>query len=303
MKKTLYKSILILSCLVLFGGSLSIYMITAPAEPSDDAIVHNASVVVFDHYNSNWNHPAIATINIPCYWEITSCRMEYDGYCDPDDYYVRAIGFWLDWRGSWIGSERTGPFDVWGYGIIYPGQTKHWEFDMSYCQFAKNWSDGPGSVYWNFIPQDEDDKGGYFSPGEHTITAFVSSQDFCAGATQDSWISITLYFEYLDPVGDILNQISSNQDELKILIEEKLSGWSETQCEKYLHFSRESVDNMIETHLNCGSITAEELFILNTRFQVIKLIAGDQEISDICDNTMALIDELEDIIGSELILF
>lgn len=296
MKRIWYKSVLIMLCLVLFGGSLSIVIINTTPEPSEDDTVHTATLEVFDHYYANWNHPAITTINIPCYWQIVSCRLEIDGYHDPDDGFLRAVGFWLDWRGGWIGTRRIGPHDVTGYGTIRIGETKHWAFDMSNCQVAKNWSDGTGSVYWNFIPQNEDDRAGYFSSGEHTIKAFISTEDKYDGPTQDSWISITLYFEYLDPIGDILNEISSNQDELEGLINEKLSGWSKIQCEKYLRFSREEVNNMIEKHLNCEAITAEELCVLSTRFIVIYLIAGNPEISYICDNILNLIEDLKDII-------
>lgn len=293
MNKSLFKSFLVVSCLVLFGATLSIVFINASpvlsgADGGDD-VGHTATITVFDHYNSNWNHPAITTINIPCYWQVLSCHLDYDGYCDPNDPYLRAITFWLDWRGGAIGTYRVGPGQVRGYGTISPGQTKHWEFDMSNCQFASNTT---GDVYWNFIPQDEDDIRGYFSPGEHTVTAFISSQDAFMGATQDSWISITLHIEYNDLIGDTLDEISRNLDDIKGLINEKLSGWSKTTCEKYLRFAKETVDDMTETHLNGELINTEELCLLKMRFIVIDLVADDEEISSLCDNVMNLIDDL-----------
>ncbi len=292
MKKTLYKSILILSFLVLFGGSLSILMINTSAEPSEDPIVHTATIVVFDHEISDWPHPAITQIEIPCYWQVVGCHLEYTAHCDKDDPYLRAMAFYLDGRGGGIGCYRVGPHDIRGWTIV-PGQTLNQVFDMSHVMFPRDWPQ-TGGDYWTFIPASGGYIPGYFSPGVHEIIGYVSSQ--YPGATQESWISIVLHFEYIDPIGDLLNQISDNQDELEILIDEKVSGWYHTYCAKHLRFSRETVDSMIESHLNCGSITSSELFWLKMRFLYIKMAANDPEISSICDNTMNLIDDLKDII-------
>ena len=45
---------------------------------------------------------------------------------------------------------------------------------------------------------------GVFSPGRHNITMFVTSRDTYSGNSQDSWVSIVLYFnEETDPVPPI----------------------------------------------------------------------------------------------------
>ena len=177
------------------------------------------TITVFNHEYSNWDHPAISTINIPDL-PIESCILELDAYSDPDEYPItlRAIGFYLDWRGGAIGAWRLGPGQVRGDGTIRYGQEKSWEYDMSYCRFAKNTSDVPdtdgdgnpgpgnadvGSVFWNFIPQYPSQESGYFSPGEHIIKAFVTSQDAHSGSTQDSWISIKLHFMFKEIRKDI----------------------------------------------------------------------------------------------------
>ncbi|MFX1451885.1 MAG: hypothetical protein ACFFCM_13650 [Promethearchaeota archaeon] len=292
MKKTLYKSLLFLSFLVLFGGSLSILMINTSAEPSADPTIHTASMVVFDHEFCDWPHPGVALIEIPSYWQVVGCNLEYTAHMDPDDYYLRAMAFYLDDRGGGIGCYRVGPHDIRGWTIL-PGQTLYRMFDMSHVQFPRDWPD-TGGTYWTFIPASGGYIPGYFSPGEHEITGFVSSQ--YPGAVQESWISIVLHFEYIDLIGDILNQISSNQDDLESLINEQVSGWYQTYCLKHLRFSRETVDSMIERHLNGGSITTSELFWLKMRFLYIKMAADVPEISTICDNTMTLIDDLKSLV-------
>ncbi|MFX0096532.1 MAG: S8 family serine peptidase [Candidatus Hodarchaeota archaeon] len=176
------------------------FLIPVPKEENDQ----NVLITVFDHEYSNWDHPAIATITIPDR-PIESCRMVIEAHSDPDEPFLRAIHFFLDDIGDPIGVYRQGPGQVRGSVTLRPGETKTWEFDMSHCMFAKKFdpedpagSTGPvnGIYYRNFIPQDEDDIIGYFSPGGHTVKAYVTSQDIYSGPTQDSWISIKLYFEF-----------------------------------------------------------------------------------------------------------
>lgn len=206
----------ILTCLIVLIGISSVGIIGATAQIQiNSEEIFSETIVVFDHRLSDWPHPAETDIFIPDEWEILSCQMKYDAFCDPDDGYLRAITFWLDWRGGAIGCYRVAPGQVRGSGTISPGQTKYWTFDMSSCQFATNTSDLPQDrVFWNFIPQAEDETKGYFSPGWHHVEGFVSSQ--YPGLTQDSWISIRLEFTYklrvipaiIDFNPDTLNQKS-----------------------------------------------------------------------------------------------
>ena len=156
-------------------------------------VIKEYVLTVFDHEFSNWDHPAITTIDIPCI--ATYARLEYQGHSDPNEPYLRAITFWLDGRGGAIGTRREGPGQVRGYGTISPGQTKDWVFDLSYCQFAKQ--TGTGSDYLNFLPQSPLDTSGYLSPGQHEVKAYISSQDAYSGPTQDSWITIKLYLAFV----------------------------------------------------------------------------------------------------------
>ncbi|MFX1379832.1 MAG: hypothetical protein ACFFA4_12150, partial [Promethearchaeota archaeon] len=190
---------------------------------------------VFDHEYSNADHPAQTNIKIPCL--SMYCRMQITAYCDPDDPYLRAVYFALDDIGDPIGVERVAPGQVRGDVTIRGGQTKTWEFDMRYCQFAKP-SPEIGSYFRNFIPQSEHDIMGFFSPGEHTITAFITSQDaykdpipmLAQVEGQDSWISIKLYFIFIeDPTPPIINidyidgdQTDENPGKWKISAEEDI---------------------------------------------------------------------------------
>ena len=117
------------------------------------------------------------------------------------------------------------------------------------------------------------------------------------GPTQDSWITIILYFEYTDIIEDTLVELSSNLDALAGLIDGMPSGWGKSTCEKYCGFAREDVDTMIANFLNDDPIAAPEDFcVLRTRFIVIDLVAGDPDITALCDTIMDLIDELENFL-------
>ena len=151
------------------------------------------TINVFNQHNSNANHHAITEITIPDL-PFVSCSMEIQGYCDSDDPYLRAVHFDVDGRGGAIGTSRWAPGQVSGYGTISPDETKIWNFDMTYCQFAVN--EGTGDHYLNFLPQNSEQTTGYFSPGTHIIRSYISSQDEFIGDSQDSWITITLNFEY-----------------------------------------------------------------------------------------------------------
>jgi len=150
------------------------------------------SISVCDHeMPNNRNHPLNITITIPNK-VISSCRMEIDAFLDPDDIYLRAVHFKLDNIGGPIGVERIGWGETRG-AIFSAGETVHHEYDMSNCQFAKEWPE-TGSFYQSFIPTNMDYKNGTLSPGEHEIWAAVSSYDDNSGALVESWISIRLYF-------------------------------------------------------------------------------------------------------------
>lgn len=193
MKKIKNKAILFVLCMSLVIGTSSVGYVRAPT----------MEMTVFNQENSNWDHKAIKTIIIPCFQEIVSIHMTITAYYDPDDYFLRAVWFDLDGRGGWIGTYRFGPHDVRG-NIIEPGQTLTWTYDMSNCQFAGEWDPNadpplPDRIYYDFIHPPACETVGFFSTGEHTITAYVSSQDVYMGKTQDSWITIILDFEYTEP--------------------------------------------------------------------------------------------------------
>jgi len=309
--------ILIVASNISLAGAYRHYPGTPHCEPPDYSCDLTLNITVFDQEYSNWDHPAITTITIPDR-PIESVRLEWDGYCDPDDFYLRAIAFWVDWRGGGIGVWRIMGGQVSGYGTISPGQTKHWEFDMSNCQFAKNTSDLPtvpnwdpekGSVYWNFIPQDPSQTTGYFSPGEHTIKAFISSQDRFSvfpnqwypditepEPKQDSWITIIIRITFKDVIGDTLNEISNTLDDMQELIYTNLGTRRGLLCTLILRFSNRSVNFMIDKHKNCEMIRLHELCFLKMTIYLIERISKDPEISDLCSEIYSSIDKIIEFI-------
>ncbi len=60
------------------------------------------SITVFNQYNSNWDHPAIANITMPDL-QILNGTIVVQGYCDPNDPYERSIHFLIDGYGGNIG--------------------------------------------------------------------------------------------------------------------------------------------------------------------------------------------------------
>lgn len=189
MIKSRYKAILLMLSMSVVIGTASVSFVGAAS----------LNITVFDNFYSNMDHPAETTIIIPCFQSIESARMVITAYHDPDDTYLRAVYFALDGIGDYIGVWRQGPGQVRGEVTTNAGDLKEWEFDMSHCMFANPTEPtGPefGFYYRNFIPQNIGETIGYFSPGEHSVLAFLTTRDETSGATQDSWITITLYFEY-----------------------------------------------------------------------------------------------------------
>lgn len=183
----------------MFSGALSLGVVRAELSPASST-VYTTTITVFDHEYCHWPDPGVSTFKIPWYWQVTGCLLEYDAHCDPDDWYLRAMAFWMDGypnyydgRGGGIGCYRTGPHDIRGW-TIYPGQTLSRTFDMSNVMFPRDWPQ-TGGDYYTFIPGGAGYMPGYFSPGVHEVTGFVSSQ--YPGAVQESWISIKLHFQYI----------------------------------------------------------------------------------------------------------
>ncbi|MBN1214778.1 MAG: PKD domain-containing protein [Candidatus Lokiarchaeota archaeon] len=168
------------------------------------------TMTVCYRYISNADHPAILDIEIPNL-PIISATMDLRAYCDAQDQSgvtIRAIYFDIDGRGAGaIGCWTREAGQVRGDGVIGVGAEKSWTYDMTHCRFPVAVSELPsipntdpetGSRYVNFIPQSSSDTSGFFSPGAHTIKAFVTSRDQYAGSSQDSWVSITLNLVYND---------------------------------------------------------------------------------------------------------
>ena len=216
MKEIRNKAILLILCFTMLSGTVSLGFARAELSTASPGSF-TQTIVVFDHKISNWDHPAVETITIPD-WPILSVEMFLQAKCDPNDWYLRAIHFDVDgalgpppragiggaincWRLS--GSQVRGdPSGIPPSGTISPGQTKTYTFDMSHVYLA-NPPEGPygsyqkpwkGRFYHNYIPQFPGDILGYFSPGEHTITSFVSSQDATGGP--NSWVTIILTITY-----------------------------------------------------------------------------------------------------------
>jgi len=201
LKRTCYKSILLILCLSMFSSALSLGFVRASVPPTNSCYL-TETIPVFYQEISNWDNPAIKTITIPDWdYPIKSVEMYLQAYCDIKGRYLRAIHFDVDglgggfhtWRLS--GSQVRGdPSGIPPSGTISHGQTKTYTVDMSHVYFA-NPPAGPygsyqhpenGRFYANFIPQ--------FSPGEHTITSFVSTQDAFGGV--DSWVTVILTFTF-----------------------------------------------------------------------------------------------------------
>ncbi|MBA7522183.1 hypothetical protein ES705_14300 [subsurface metagenome] len=218
MKKIRYKSILLVLCLSMFSGALSLGFVRAVV-PDGNCCYLTETIVVFDQKISNWDNPAVETITIPDL-PIISVEMFLQAYCDIKGKYLRAIHFDVDgalgpppragvggaincWRlsGSQVRGDPSGPQPD---GTINHGQTKTFSIDMTQASFANPpegpygswypWNPGPGRFTHNFIPQGPGDILGYFSPGVHTITSFVSTQDAFGGV--DSWVTVILTFTY-----------------------------------------------------------------------------------------------------------
>jgi hypothetical protein len=149
------------------------------------------TIISFNQVYGNANHRPTITFEIPQI-NVTSCRLVLTAYCDPDDVYLRAIRFHFDGIGGPIGCSAIAVSQVRG-DTISPGQTVTYIYDMSHVQFA-NLTTWQGYYYQNFIPQDNESNIGVFSPGGHNVTMYVTSRDTYSGDTQDSWVSIVLYF-------------------------------------------------------------------------------------------------------------
>lgn len=198
MKKRRYKSNLLMLGLLFVIGTTSVSFVGA----------ETVTIQVFDHATASMYDYANTTITIPCFQEMLSARMVFEGYCDPDDPYLRNLRFFVDGnettamgRGGSIGTEQLGAKFQFGCitipppcGLIFPGGHDTWEFDMSQCAFANVWPE-TGWHYKRFIPQSPEETVGFFSPGEHLIEACITSEPAHSGPTYETWISITLIFE------------------------------------------------------------------------------------------------------------
>lgn len=244
----------------MLSGTLSLGFVRAELSTASPGCF-TQTIVVFDHYISNWDNPAVNTITIPD-WPILSVEMYLQARCDPNDPYLRAIHFDVDGLGGGINTWRLSGSQVRGdpsgtppSGTISPGQTKTYTFDMTHVYFANppsgpygNW-DHPewGRFYHNFIPQGPGDILGYFSPGEHTITSFVSSQVALGGP--NSWVTVILTITY----AFIPAEVEFNPDTLN---RKSQGNWVTVYIDLPDGFNEEDID--ISTIKLNGVVPAEE---------------------------------------------
>ncbi|NVM55244.1 MAG: Ig-like domain-containing protein, partial [Candidatus Helarchaeota archaeon] len=187
----------------IFKNGIYYYVIVA-GNPSGNSSISNCehvevkkvyafNITVFDHvYGNHMNLPS-RNFTIPDV-PIRSCRMQLTAYCDPDDGHTRAVEFYLDGIPTTRGLIGTSGSCSMVHGdTIRPGQTVTRYYNMSHVQYA-NTTTYQGHYYINFLPQGPSDTLGYLSSGNHTIRSYVTSVDWEKGATQDSWVSITLIF-------------------------------------------------------------------------------------------------------------
>ena len=230
MKKIRYKPNLVVLCILVVIGTSSVGFVGAQAQKV------TVTITVFDHATAGMYDHANTTITIPCFQDMLSCRMVFEGYCDPDDKYLRCLTFFVDGnfsvqdpegymigQGGYIGTEQLGDHFQFGCGptlpdpcgLIYrgevpPGEHKTWIFNMSECAFANHWSHEyyPGWHYKSFIPESAEDTVGYFSPGEHLIEACITSEPAKCGPKYETWISIKLEFELIPcAVGSLFSDV------------------------------------------------------------------------------------------------
>jgi len=205
LKKNRYKSILLILCLSMFSSVLSLGFVRAELSTASPGGL-TETIYVFDHRTANTNIPAIETITIKDI-PVESVIMFLEA--KNGDYIMRAIHFDVDgYRDGVLGTPpgvggailtwRVYKFNVRGPGVLYgaPGSPgypnqKSFTIDMSdECYFATgvNYE----KHYHNFIPQDPSQTVGYFSPGDHIITAFVTGPS----SHGHSWITIRLEITY-----------------------------------------------------------------------------------------------------------
>jgi len=82
------------------------------------------------------NYP-YATFSLPNRNQIESAKVIIRAYND-DRSWLRAVSFHLDGVGGYIGTNRIAPSQVRGYGVINPGATKTWAYDLGKTQVSAN---------------------------------------------------------------------------------------------------------------------------------------------------------------------
>lgn len=205
MKKIRYKSILLILCLSMFSSALTFGFVKAELTQASSVNL-TETIVVFDHESHNRQNPAIATITIQN-MPIESVIMELEARNNDRDWW-RAIYFDVDGYldgvvgtppgvGGLILTWREYLFNVRGPGVLYnigspdgPNQ-KSFMIDMSneaYFATGVNYE----KYYHNFIPQNPSQTVGYFSPGQHIITTFVTSP----ATAENSWVTVKLHITY-----------------------------------------------------------------------------------------------------------
>lgn len=200
MKKIRNKTILFILCFSMLSGTVSLGFVKAELSTASPGGL-TETIEVFNQQTATTTNPAIATITIKN-MPVESVIMELVAH-NADRNWWRAIHFDVDGYldgivgtppgvGGGILVWREGPGQVRGPGVLYYGPyTKSFTIDMSTeCYFATgvNYE----KFYHNFVPQDPSQTVGYFSPGDHIITSFVTAP----GSAGNSWVTIRLIITY-----------------------------------------------------------------------------------------------------------
>jgi hypothetical protein len=150
----------LVSIFIIIAVFLYSYYLFHATDPETEQFTIN----VFDHeLPNNKDHPATTEIIIPNK-KIIDCSIIIEGYLDLDDLNRRGVYFYFDNIGGKLVISGEGPTN----GDTICGGNFNLKYSLSYI--------------------------GTINPGNHSIEAYISSDDSSSGAVIESWISIRLEF-------------------------------------------------------------------------------------------------------------
>ncbi len=130
----------------------------------------------------------------------------------------------------------------------------------------------------------------------YALDPLPSGEEICwQGLSGDSFF-FRNKIKPIDPVLQILNEISEKISQLDGLINNNLESWRKYICRKLICVSQYLIDKMIEKHVNFEQIRCYYLDALQLNIYLIKKIAKDEEISNICSEIFILSDEVKELI-------